>query len=184
MQVTNGTISFERTRKTADYEGKKAQVSLSFNVADGENYEAVCSSVGAAAMSRALIMVGEQPALAYGKDLEARPIPPAPSVEAAPDADTTSTPEPSPVRRRRGRSMTIGAPVVDQDASTQAATHTASTEITDKQLVDAISAKAAHGHGPAISALIVSLTGDPLKKVYVLDQANRAVFLDKLAEIK
>ena len=59
MVITNGSITFERNRKTADYEGKKASVTLSFLIPEGEDAEAAAARVGQLAMNRALMMVGE-----------------------------------------------------------------------------------------------------------------------------
>ena len=92
MQVTNGSITFERNRKTADYEGKKASVTLSFLIPEGEDAEAAAARVGQLAMNRALMMVGETAQEAVVQHFPAHEQPPAPASVPAPKGRRAANP--------------------------------------------------------------------------------------------
>lgn len=130
MQITNGSITFERNRKTADYEGKKASVTLSFLIAEGENAEVVASHVGVLAMNRALLMVGEQAmtdALQPAGQFPAHELPAAPpTVPAAATRGRKSPPpsvtQPSPAAAPEAVSASSAAPLSDAASDPLAAT--------------------------------------------------------------
>jgi hypothetical protein len=168
-EITNGSITFERTRKTADYEGKKASVTLSFTLALGEDPGLACSHVGLLATNHALLMVGEQPTNApevSGSMAKRQRVTP-PEVKADPFVASGET---APT------TVATAAELVDAPAP----------EITNADLTSAITAvvKAHPDKTEAIMQLVVSYTGDRLKKIYeVTDQAKRAEFLAKLAAL-
>ena len=191
MQITNGSITFERTRKTADYEGKKASVTLSFNVADGEDYENVCASVGAAAASRALIMVGETQE-AHATETPAtrtrapRTPPPQPNA-ATVVANGLEGAQADPFV---GGVLVSNALVSAPDSGTvlSMVPLTPVAGITDDTLQTAIKTKVAADakHTAGVMALVQEFTGNPLAKIYSIplaDQTKRAEFLTRLASL-
>jgi hypothetical protein len=61
-QITAGKVSFARSVQPAQYETKKAEVELSFSLAEGEELGAWLDDVAAKAQAKALEMVGLKPA--------------------------------------------------------------------------------------------------------------------------
>jgi hypothetical protein len=61
-QITAGKISFARSVQPAQYETKKAEVELSFSLAEGEELGAWLDDVAAKAQAKALEMIGLKPA--------------------------------------------------------------------------------------------------------------------------
>ena len=58
IQITNGTVKYERNIKTADYEGKKATVELSFSMPEGEDHHTHLEHVGKTAINHCHAMLG------------------------------------------------------------------------------------------------------------------------------
>src|SRR5579885_1580858 len=173
MQITNGIVEFQRQRRTADYEHKKATVSLSFVVNDGENPDDEITNVAARAVAQALSMVGEKSPAKL-------------AVEPA------SKPEPKPVQRTPKIVEVVElpeptvAPAVEEPQPPKPAVEEPQPEITDAMLQQACARKneelmsKGEPAGIRIKQLIVSMTGDPLKPVYTLDQTKRAEFIKRL----
>lgn len=170
------------------FESRSARVKLSFTVDQGENADAVVAAVGTAAREYALAMVNGT-SVAPAAEVEA----PKTRTRKAPEP----TPEPAPVPLERA------APEIDAfnaaGAVAQSAPGSATVsdtalsdpskssvqEITNEHLMDAITRKNGDARNTAaIKELIVSFTGNPLDKIYVVtDQAKRADFLTKLAAL-
>jgi hypothetical protein len=62
VQITAGKVIFARSVQPAQYETKKAEVELSFSLAEGEELGAWLDDVAAKAQAKALEMVGLKPA--------------------------------------------------------------------------------------------------------------------------
>lgn len=62
MQITGGTIVFARVIQPAQYESKKAEVTLTFALSEGEQIGDYLDQVGSMAQNKALEMVGLKPA--------------------------------------------------------------------------------------------------------------------------
>lgn len=57
-QITNGRVTFGRNVKTAEYEGKKAEVEISFAVGEGEDYKDVLDLAATTARDKAYEILG------------------------------------------------------------------------------------------------------------------------------
>ncbi len=58
MNITNGTMTIEESRKLADYENRKASVSLSFGIEEGEDLDAVLAKVRVLATLQVATILG------------------------------------------------------------------------------------------------------------------------------
>ena len=198
MQITNGSITFERNRKTADYEGKKASVTLSFLIPEGGDAEAAAARVGQLAMNRALMMVGEiaqdvQPA--HELPAAAPASVPAPRGRRAANPPPTTQPsstssnESAGAEKQSSPLAAAAAPATPAAAATGAsppASSVADPRLTDAGLRKAIENKigAASNRGAvtaSIHALIGEFTGAPALPIYsVADATKRAAFVQRL----
>jgi hypothetical protein len=161
MNITNGSVTFERVTRPADYESKRASVTLSFAVDEQDNARLAMRQVGNMARDEALRLVGEkaerpveaivvpsggEPTIEVVQPVktvtEARPIQPA-QVDPAPSA-------PSP-----------GAPSAMAAVSVQ--------QPTDDEIRKAIEAKRVTGVPPeaikAVTAKYVSTVGASYKTI-------------------
>jgi hypothetical protein len=162
MTIINGTVEFTTPRP---FEAKSARVSLSFTVEAGADAELTTFEVGQMARRQAYSMIAEL-------------------------TMTTAEPaakEPAPRRRAPPPSTEIsGGPFGDPlpPAVTPPVAPPAAA-ISNDHLQHAILEKNADVRNTdAIKALIIEFTGDPLKKIYTVeDQAKRAEFLGKLAAL-
>jgi hypothetical protein len=66
MQITGGKVTFGRSVQPAQYETKKAEVEISFTLAEGEALEGKLDYAAEMARSKALEMIGLKPALKAG----------------------------------------------------------------------------------------------------------------------
>ena len=57
-QVQSGTVSYSRTVQVAQFEPSKAEISLNFQVMDGETNEEALDEVGAIAKLKVLQLLG------------------------------------------------------------------------------------------------------------------------------
>lgn len=57
-QITSGTVKYGETRKMADFENKRADVELSFNIPDGQDIEKAIEEVTHAAKEKCFNMFG------------------------------------------------------------------------------------------------------------------------------
>lgn len=189
MQITNGTVAFSRVVKVEDYGvNKKADVSLTFSLDEGDDAQAALDHVGRLVMAR----VG---AMLDGKA-------PAPLNQSL-TAPNTAEPE-KPVQRKLRQSPAKIAAAVEKASNPNAseqvdiedvipAADAAAVddfdlpvepvkEITDVDLKDAAGRKNAQLKDPVkIRALIASF-GEPGKPFQMCEipQPKRQEFLDKL----
>ncbi len=185
MSITNGTIEYSRRIRTGDFEHKDAKVSLSFTVPDGGDVDALIELVGGAAVLRAHTMVGEQrPAVA-----------PAPKVKtwAGPSVGQRVA-DPAPPAAPVEQAITGLTPAGTLNGPGAIATASPSEIITDKKLVEELTAKNARLLGHAETDLersaapvklhkLVAEFVPPPAKVQAIPQEKRAEFLQRLAAL-
>lgn len=80
MRITNGSVTYEHPYKIADFQIRKAVVSLSFNIDEGEDATLATANAAALAYKQAVAMSGEHVPLSETAASEA--LPPAPAAEA------------------------------------------------------------------------------------------------------
>lgn len=109
MFISNGSVTFGRTVKPADYEGKKVEVTLAFAIAEGEDAENAIASVSVIAHDRAMVML-----MMPDKAIGALPMP-APAETAA--QPTGNVREPAKRTRRNLSEVVIGAAAIGGEPS-------------------------------------------------------------------
>lgn len=62
VQITNGSVKYGETRKIADFENKRADVELSFNVAEGQDYHGALETVIRLTKTKCFEMLSGKPA--------------------------------------------------------------------------------------------------------------------------
>ena len=173
MQVTNGTVEFERVTRPADFESKRGKVVLSFTIDEGEDAEAVVGRVGEIAIARALSMVGEKPVQAPPREVVAKA--PKPPVVVAQEPTAAATP-PAEADTASGSS----APVEADPAQPESAP----APITDQQITDAINAALGKGvQGPDIRKTVDRVVGIVGASVYSLGNEKRQEAVDAIAAL-
>jgi len=205
VAMTGGSVTFERKIKPADYESKGAIVQLSFNIADGQDTQAVLDEVSKMAMGQALKMVGvqEQPGKTKA-DLEKEALdragqgnPPAASSKSPrkpPSSKKTEekadpAKDPAAVDDAPAGERQVSAnpedrkdPAAVDDALFSAAD--APKEITDAELMQEITAHNAKvKNAPEIRKLIGEYVKPP-GQARDIPQNQREAFVKKLKEIK
>lgn len=165
--ITDGSVTFERTTRPADFESKKASVTLTFTVEPGEDASLVAAEVGLIAQTLGLAMVGLPKVEAPKRTRRAA----AASAEALEQA-RQDPPQPDPVA--------IAEP--------EAAAPIEAAPVTDKDLADACGATrqrlAAKGYD-AIADIrkLVSEYAAPSHRSVDIPQEKRAAFLDALKSL-
>lgn len=192
IQITNGVVKYERNIKTADFEGKKASVELSFNVPDGEEAEHHAAHVGAMAIRHAHAILG----------LEKSQTAPAENPTAAAPAKAEAAPATKPAPAAKGKAKAAKkavdpASVEEEDPEDDSSNsgeglddlfglNEAPAEITDKALNDAVQKQQdAVKNAPAIRKLLNEFgIKTPPGRLIDLEQSKRADFIAKLQLIK
>lgn len=187
-QIIGGKITFGRTVNPAQYESKKAEVEISFVVAEGEDFHQIAQEAAAFAEDKALEMVG----------LLDKPIP---KVAVAPPKATDTKEEyaerakaeeaklPPPLKRPPGRPPSKPtAPTADEldDAPVEdVETAEPAKAITDKDLTDAITRQQHKiNNAPEIRKLIAKFNNEVLgKQSRDIPQSRRAEFLLELSRL-
>lgn len=211
MQITNGTVTFERTLRPADFESKKASVTLSFAIdVDGndENESVVIDRIGGLARQSCLGMLGlvEQPPKALpAHELPGAVVPTPPATRtrraapaAAPPAEAIAQPAEAPPAASPSADPFAGATAAP-DTSAAAPTGTSPSPAPaavdprhqTKALQDACAAKVGSitdGDAKqriiiAVKALRAEFTGDAAKGCEAIPMDRRGDFLAKLAAL-
>ena len=204
MTITNGTIKYGHTVKTGDFENKRGDVELSFNVAEGQDAGEVLDHVRGVAhrhLHTLLGLEGTRETVAAPK----APKPPKPAAKAAaeapkpvekPAAATSGAEEvedPGTPAYLKGKMLdpATGKPVVetkpeDEDLGDLLGGGEPAKEITDKELTDATQkCQAAVKNAPAIRKILADLgIKTPPGRIIDLPQEKRQTYLDKLKEVK
>lgn len=196
--ITGGSVKYGRTVKTGDFENKRVDVELTFNVGEGEDHAAVLQAAAKEAHEKAHAMLGIKPASAQTAAIATEPKPEKqPTKEASAAAMNAADAEkkkPGPKPKAKEEPKPEVKPAVapegediegfDEDAAeTQ-------PEITDTALSAAMNRKVAElkpAHGGAAPKLIKELINkfvEPPKKSHDIPQNLRAEFLKKLEALK
>lgn len=196
-QITNGTVKYERTVKTGDFENKKFSAELSFTIPEDGNPATSLSLVAGMAETQVLATLGLQAGAHAAPSANAPKAPakgkaaapaPKPAPAPAPAADASVVDDTDPLTDRAPmppKSKAAAAAVVDENDLGDILGE-APKEITDKELNDAVSKQqAAVKNAPAIRNLIAAMgVKMPPGRVIDIPQAKRQEFLDKLKEVK
>lgn len=202
-QITGGSVVFSRTVKPADYEGKKAEVTITFVMAENETRaqaQAMLDGAAAMAQTKALELVGLKPA----KPAAAEPAEPEnPAFKNVVDADRpgakrgpgrppkaqqapAAEPQEDPLAGAEAESANEAAEAAQHaDADADLLTGAATPQpISDKEILDAVTKKMAEiNNGPAIKAVREKFVQTP-KGVRDIPQEKRKEFLEELAKLK
>lgn len=188
-QIIGGKITFGRTVNPAQYESKKAEVEISFVVAEGEDFHQIAQEAAAFAEAKALEMVGLKPipkvAVAPPKATETKE-------EYAERAKAEEAKLPPPLKRPPGRppsKPTVPAADELDDAPAEDVEVAELVEpakaITDKDLTDAITRQQHKiNNAPEIRKLIAKFNNEVLgKQSRDIPQPRRAEFLMELSQL-
>jgi len=208
-QITGGSVTFGRTIQPAQYESKKAEVTVTFAVAEGETRQmaqAMLNGAAEMAQTKALELVGLKPAAKAQADLtSAQDAKPEPNKALdkivdedrpgskrgpgrppkAPEKPAETAPAEDPLAAAEAESAneaSEAAQHVDADADLLAGA-VAPQPISDKEILDAVTKKMAEiNNGPAIKAVREKFVQTP-KGVRDIPQEKRSEFLIELAKL-
>ncbi len=166
--ITNGSITIERTLRPADFEAKKASVTLSFAIDEGEDAAEVVKRIGAMAHDRMLAMLRRpEQVVEIGANQLGRPIKPPAAVQEPTAAE--NPPSVSAV----SQSTSAGQTPSDISAPTP--------EITDAHLDAAVrKARSRNVQPDQIKGAIFALTQTVGASMKSLDQAKRPLLVAAL----
>ncbi len=209
MVITNGKIIYSRTVRPADYEGKTGTVELSFTLDEGEDYKAAMAEVSLAAKERALAMVDIAPKRATdmpksddlgggskgpSKEVAAAALNAADEKAAKAAAKAAKAAEAAEAAATAAKAAeatkTITAQVDDDLGEFNEDAAESQPEITDAELSTAMNKKVAElkpkhaGAAPKLIKELINTFVEPPKKSHDIPQAQRSLFLKKLAELK
>lgn len=191
--ITNGTVRYERTVKTGDYENKKAAVELVFSVEDGESHEVILNSALKTAHDKVHQTLGIKSASASAASVPATDAPPKaapvkPKTRTKADIEAEHPANAKAVETKQA--ISTGAERVDPAAVTDASEVQddllvgAQADITDKFLQESVAAVYHRTKNkPAIMKLIGKHAGVG-KSAHDTPQAVRQLFLDELNAIQ
>ena len=188
VQITNGSVKYGRTVKTGDFEGKRGDVELTFNIPEGDDIDAAVLHVQEKAVGYIHSLLGQQEdktilALAGKK---AKKLPKATVVEPEEDvADDRATP-PFLKKEVAAQKATKEEEAVEEENIDDLLGGEEVKEVTDKEITDAVQkCQARAKNAPAIRKLL----GDygikvPPGRTIDVPQAKRSEFITKLDDIK
>lgn len=210
-QITSGKVLYGRTVQPAQYESKRVDVEIAFVVGEGEDYQGMLAIAANAAYSKCHEMLGIKTALATGTvDLPKAAEKPAVIIETAgPDAAAEKTgakrgrkappatdpaavdvvsdhPTKVPAASSAPAAATATAPAA-QAGSDPAAVEdwsAAPSEVTDQDLLNAITKKNAEIKNPAAIRALIGKYVAPPKQAREIEQAKRQAFLTELEALK
>lgn len=196
MQVTNGTITYRRSIRPADFETKDATVVLSFTVEDGEKVETVMEAVAKLAQERALVMVGLKPSAGAVRPAAApaagepasRTVPGGKEAAAASlNAKDQAVKKPPGVKTKEVEPQIAVNPEDRRDpeqVDDPALDLEDGPEITDAALIDEIKAvNKKINKPPEIKALIWKYVGKTPSQSAQIPKEKRAAFLEELKKL-
>lgn len=197
-RVTSGKIEYGETRRIAEYENKKATVTLDFSIDEGEDADDIITGIQEACITRCHHMLG----LKTGKMPKPEPAPAA--LEPAPVAPKSPpkklgrpkkvAPDPAEVTDEEDDELPMNeaAPVKDEPEDDDdlgdllgETKKEPEPELTDKVIIDATSKAAARvGKASLVKPLVVKFTGNKAGTVSMIPMAVRAEYLAALAGIE
>jgi hypothetical protein len=200
VQITNGTIKYGRTIKTGDFEGKRGDVELSFNIPEGEDAHEAVERVHETVKHHLHLILG------HDEDTPDRARPPKPAKETR-----TTKKLPAAAKEETKSAETVDEPkdpafLAKELAEKKAAEAKAgeivdndplglgdlmgegepAKEITDKELTDATQkCQSRAKNAPAIRKALNELgIKTPPGRIIDLPQEKRQEYLNKLDAIK
>lgn len=190
IQITNGVVKYERNIKTADFEGKKASVELSFNVPDGEEAGEHIAYV--------TILAENHVHAALGLDKTKSQVTPTAAAPAKTEAAPATKPAPAAKGKAKVAKKAVDPASVEEEEPEDDSSNSgdglddlfglneALAEITDKALNDAVQKQQdAVKNAPAIRKLLNEFgIKTPPGRLIDLEQSKRADFIAKLQLIK
>jgi len=198
--ITNGTVTYERTVRPADFESKKASVSLSFTVEeDGSDPAVVTATVMGMAMAEVHSRLYSRPPVQQAAPVETAPAPepskkrakaPPPPVEvpvvdppSAP-ADTPTTDAITPQEPNAGVGF-VDDPAAIGDPEEVVEGPPPVVVITDTDIRRAVERAVTEGKvsNKAIIGFITEFTGSPAKSMRTIGQEQRGDFLARLKKL-
>lgn len=185
--ITNGVVIYERTVRPADFESKKASVSLSFTVAeDGSDPAAVTATVMQMAMAEVHSRLGIKPPAPVQAPVEVVPAPEpvkkrakAPPPAEVPAVDPTAIVEPASVIEAAPTAVAVDDPAAIGEPEPEEAPPVV---ITDKDVRAAVERAVTEGKvgNKAVIGLITEFTGSPGMSMTTIEQAKRGAFMARL----
>lgn len=195
VEITNGVVKYGRTEKMADYESKRADVELSFNIANGEDADAAIKQVSAMCLAHVytILKTSEMAtakldtAVAEAKPAKEKEAAKAPKIPATPKPKATPAADPAAMDEvETAPAETKAAGSVDDGLDDLMGSEPAAREVTDKELTDATQkCQAANKNAPAIRKLLSDLgVKSPPGRIIDLPQEKRQQYLDGLTGVK
>lgn len=200
VQITNGVLKYGRTIKTGDFESKRGDVELSFNVPEGDDVDVALVQVQNVARSHLFTLLGcpednvgakaapkdDKPKTAakVEKPKEAAKMPPA---AKATDAAEVSDEIPPVIAKQVAAENKKAAEADPMDElSDLLGGAEEAKEITDKMLTDATQkCQSEVKNAPAIRKILTELgIKMPPGRIIDLPQDKRQTYLGKLKEVK
>lgn len=195
-RVTGGEVRYGRTVNLGDYNNKKAEVMLTFQLDEGEEHSAAIAKAGAEAIARVTeMLLGKTPVTGVGSPEKTGTEVERQTKEAAAAAITKAEKEAAKERAKAANAsakatQAKAAEVVNEDPGFDEDAVESQPEITQDQMTSAMNRKVAElktVHGGAAPTLIKALINtfvEPPKKAHDIPQNLRAQFLKKLEELK
>lgn len=184
-QITGGSVTYGRTAKVAEYESKRADVTLAFSVGDGEDHEVMLAKAALLAHAKCHEMLGQKapaatndPAPRKTKTDKDKLVEEKIRSTSAPPATALAASDPAAIEPPKAEAEKSAGPATVEDWAGEAG------EVTDETLMNAITKKnAAIKNPPAIRALIGKYVAPP-KQAREIPQEKRAAFLAELDALK
>jgi hypothetical protein len=187
-QITGGAVKFGRTVKTGDYENKRGDIELSFNVGEGESETDIVTHATTLAQIKLANLLGlEVSGTAPVQEPKDRPRPGRPPGSGAkppaqPADPAEVVPEPAAKASTTVAAALIAATAADPAAVADDLMTGIAPEITDKSLAQAI---ADHNEKIQNTLAIRNLIGAyGVGRATEIPQAKRSAFLTELRAIK
>jgi hypothetical protein len=194
-QITGGSVMFGRVVQPAQYESKKAEVTLTFAIGEGEGHAGMLDMVAKEARAKALELVGLKAPVGEptpkAETEQASPAATAPAAGKPPKAAKTAKTEASPKVEHPKGEVTVEEvkQLISTDPENRAAPDDLD-ELADKPVTisdDAIEAaghakakKIGEGGGSRVRVLRDKYTGTSHKTLRDIPQEKRAAFLKEL----
>lgn len=192
IQITNGVIKYGRTIKTGDFESKRGDVELSFNIPEGEDHDTAVAHVQEKAQGHLFSLLGHpgdttdraRPPKALKEE---KPVAKAPKKlpAAVVDASVMEDPEVPPLLRGKVAAQKP-AEVVEENIDDLLQEGEEVAQVTDQELNDATQkCQSRAKNAPAIRKLLGELgVRVPPGRIIDLAQEKRREYLNRLEEIK
>lgn len=186
--ITNGSVKYGETRKTGDFENKRADVELSFSLPDGADVDEAIKQVIRQTKTKCFELLGVKPealtseALKVSTTEETKAVKPAkpkaPKMPESPSAEKEEKAVANPAE--------ISEPVTPANAVEDLEDVLGSKTITDAELMDATTKQQEEVKNPAAIRKLITECGVkcPPGRLIDIAQDKRQQYLDGLKTIK